>query len=265
MAVAPDSWKGFAPTGYRLDWRVLSEMPLIEEGDGTATISTTVGAILQEALPHLFVPFTPDGELGVAPPRQSCEVKRGLMSLDITTPTRTIKLRTLGNATSFAVDLVNTIISIVERSGDKPLHAMFFYYDRDHVIDDPHESFSFFVVNDDRIVLDRVSFSQHHGSGFDPAVFTPITKIENRVWANEPEVQRATVRWWYRRFYEETDAGRFTQLREDIDLYYYIPEWKHRELVAARLNEIARTTTRLQTLLVVLLVAVAIAVLALRR
>jgi len=265
VAASDDTWKGFDPTGYEINWKVLSEAPLTEIGEGNSRIQTTAGTILREALPHLFTPLNDDGSIGVAPPCQTCEVDEGAGWLTIKTPSRAIRLNTLGNGSGFAADLVATIIRIDQAPDHKSFHPIFFYYDRDHVVDDVHESFSFFVVNDDRVVLDRVTFSRHSGSGFDANMFTPAYGIEHQTWRSEPNVQHARVRWWYRRFYEQTDAGQLTVLREDVDLYHYVPEWRQRQLMAVGIEQIARHTAQLQRLVIYALIALALIVILLWR
>jgi hypothetical protein len=64
------------------------------------------------------------------------------------------------------------------------------------------------------------TFNRYCGSGFDPQVFEPFYAVKNQIWHSEPYVEEAKLRWWYRRFYQETDAGRLTTLREDVDLYH---------------------------------------------
>ena len=134
-----------------------------------------------------------------------------------------------------------------------------------HLQQDRRAALSVFVVNDDRFVLDRVTFSKHSGNGFDPGMFKPFYGVEHQIWASEPDVQQAKVRWWYRRFYEETDAGRLTLLREDVDLYHYVPEWKQRQLMAASIQEIARNTAQLQKLVIYALIALGLIVILLWR
>ena len=143
MAASDEGWRGFDPTGYEINWKVLSKAPLTEIGDGSSRIQTTADAVLREVLPHVFTPLNDDGSLGVAPPRQSCQVKEGIAGgLAITTPNRTIKLDTLGNESSFAADLVAAVIKIDQLADQEGFHPIFFYYDHDHVVDDVHESFS---------------------------------------------------------------------------------------------------------------------------
>jgi hypothetical protein len=265
VAAAEHTWRGFDPTGYEIQWKLLSEAPLTEMCDGSNRVQTTAGAILREALPHLFTPLNDDLSVGVTPPRRTCEVEEGTGWLTIKAPSRVIKLDTLGNGSGFAADLVATVIKVDQLPEHQSFHPIFFYYDRDRVVDDVHESFSFFVVNDDRFVLDRVTFSRHSGNGFDPGMFKPFYEVEHQIWASEPHVEQAKVRWWYRRFYEETDAGRLTLLHDDIDLYHYVPEWKQRQVMAASIEQIARSTAQLQKLVIYALIALALIVILLWR
>lgn len=260
MVEGQKTWGGFDPTGYEIDWKLLFQASLTEIGDGTNRVQTTAGAVLREALPHLFTPLNDEGSVGVTPPRQASEVEEGTGWLTIKIPNRVIKLDTLGNGSGFAADLVATVIKVDRLTEQQSFHPIFFYYDRDHVVDDVHESFSFFVVNDDRFVLDRVTFSRHSGNGFDPGMFKPFYAVEHQIWESEPDVQQAKVRWWYRRFYEETPAGRLTLLREDVDLYHYVPEWKQRQLMSASIQQIARSTAQLQKLVIYALIALGLIV-----
>lgn len=254
-AAADNDWTGFEPTGYEINWKLLSDAPLVELRDGSERVPTTAGAILREALPHLFTPINEDGTVGTTPARQKSQVDEGIAGgVTIKTPDRTIRLDTLGNGSSFVADIVATLIRIDQASEHRSFHPIFFYYDRDHVVDDVHDSFSFFVVNDDRFVLDRVTFSRHSGSGFDRRVFDPFYTVKNQIWRSEPYVEDAKVRWWYRRFYEETDAGKLTTLRDDVDLFHYVPDWKQRAAIAMAIGQIAATTKQVQRLLVYLLV-----------
>ena len=256
MAESVADWTEFEPTGYEINWKVLSDAPLSEIREGSSHIQTTVRAVLHEALPHLFTPLNDDGSVGITPPRQACTVQEEVTGrVIIRTPSRKITLDTLGNGTSFAADVVATVIRIDQLPERQAFHPIFFYYDRDHVVDDVHESFSFFVVNDDRIVLDRVTFNRHSGSGFDARIFKPSYTVENQIWQSEPFVEAAKVRWWYRRFYEETDAGRLTLLREDVDLYHYVPEVRLQQLMAASIEKVASRTAQVQKLLVFVLIA----------
>jgi hypothetical protein len=80
--------------------------------------------------------------------------------------------------------------------------------------DDPHENYAFFVVFNDKIVRERVAFSDHHGSGFDPDVFI-TDDHSNAIWRNDHAWTEARVRLCYKRFYGETQTGQLMLLRDD--------------------------------------------------
>jgi hypothetical protein len=244
-----DVWEGFEPTGYELNFRVLKDFALFEIAGENRNVPTDVGALLREVLPHWFY----DGE---RPPRLRCRVESFAGVMTIETPQRTIQLNTLGNSSSFPAELLEVLLRIDDgSSSDGPFHPIFFYYDKDRVTDDDHDSFGFFVVNGDRIVLDRVTFSRHSNSGFNPNVFSQPFQTSRSVWRNEPFVEAAKVRWWYRKFYKETPAGELTTLREDVSLYHYVPEWKQHEQFALSSRNIERHLVATQRLLFFVLVA----------
>lgn len=266
MAEAQRTWRGFDPTGYTIDWNLLLKAPLIEMGLGSNQVQTTAGNILREAMPHFFTPLNPDRSLGIAPSPQICEVEQHPGRLNIKTPERVIRLNTLGNDTRFTADLVATIITVDRLHDHKSINPIFFYYDRDYVVDDVvHESFDFFVVNDGRFALDTVTFFRDRESGFDPNVFEPHFARDRQIWDSEPGVLQAQVRWWYRRFYEETEAGRLTLLRDDANLYHYVPESKQRQSMAENIELIARRTARIQSLFIYALIALGLIVVLLWR
>jgi hypothetical protein len=95
-----------------------------------------------------------------------------------------------------------------------PLGAAFFYYDRDWVRDFPQEIQRFFVVSEDKIVEEELLFSDSPGSGFDPSIFEA---------ADDDPWKVAWVRWWYRKFYTETQMGQLMALRPDKPELYYCP------------------------------------------
>jgi hypothetical protein len=260
--MAEMDWSRFAPVGYDIDWSVLTPSPLTEIRDG-AEVLITAGDVLREALPHLFTPLNPDGTFGNTPARQICDVEDSSVGNPvIKTPSRTIQLKTLGNNSSFTVDVVTTLIRIAQlATPEEGFHPIFFYYDDDIVVDDPHEGFRFFVVNGDRIVLDHIMFNRHSSSGFNSKVFNPFYSVTNQVWRSEPSVQSAKMRGWYRRFYEETYAGRLTTLRDDVDLYYYVPDWKQREVMTQNITQLAKHTARMERLLIFVLVGISLVVL----
>jgi hypothetical protein len=240
-------WTEFSPTGYRLDWTALNSAPLVEIGTEQSHIDTTVGAVLRELLPHRYLIDSGSSSSGL-PPRQPCRFEPNRYGgIAIETPLRSFVLH---STQTFFEDVVKVIVQVDRILGEESLDPTFYYYDHDDVTDDDVESFSFFVVNGGRIVLDRVSVFRHHHNGFDPAIFKSIEDISDEVWSSEAAVQSAVVRQWYRRFYQETDAGRLTTFREDVPLYHFVPEWKQLAQVADCTRTIAESTVKIQRLLV---------------
>lgn len=108
------------------------------------------------------------------------------------------------------------------------------------VRDDLHFIYTFVVVDGDRIVRDSVSFAGTAENGFDASVFEHGFRdvFQNRV-ANSA-ILRARVRWWYRKFYEETDAGRLMTLRDDVQPFHFLPQWRVEAESSLELKRIAR-------------------------
>ena len=152
--------------------------------------------------------------------------KNSFGGTSITGPNSTVQLETTLSGTSFACDLLSTALDLSSRGVDHPL---FFYYDNDRVIDDPHESYSFFVGDGaGTIVSERITLFRSSSNGFVPRALKEMDSDAPPIWGAEDSIRQARIRWWYRKFYEETEAGRLTTLRDDVDLYHFVPEWKLR-------------------------------------
>jgi hypothetical protein len=225
MSKLPDDPQPFQPTGYQIDWKRVMSAPVQEITEGRSRRDTTVGEILKEILPHRFVPI----KEGALPERQPCSVHDhfgGGMTLK--TPTRSIHLDTLGDGNAASAQFIETLIELDCAVGDDVLRPTFFFYDSDDVRGDVHDSFSFFVVNNGRIVSERVTFSRYRGNGFTADFFKECYDDSGGIWRSDRFVLAAQVRWWYRKFYEETEAGQLTTLRDDASLYHHVPEWRQR-------------------------------------
>jgi hypothetical protein len=92
---------------------------------------------------------------------------------------------------SFSQQLLMTILKL-RSEGIEPFHSEWYFFDHDSVRDDPHESYAFFVVFNDKIVRKRVAFSDHHGSGFDSDVFI-TDDHSNAIWRNDHAWTEALV------------------------------------------------------------------------
>ncbi len=114
---------------------------------------------------------------------------------------------------SFSRDMLMTILKL-RSEGIEPFHSEWYFFDHDSCRDGPHESYAFFVVFGDKIVRERVAFSDYHSSGFDPDVFKS-NDHSNETWCNDFAWTQARVRLCYKRFYSETQIGQLMLLRDD--------------------------------------------------
>ena|SRR5262250_436768 len=109
---------------------------------------------------------------------------------DIKTDAGELKLK----CPSFTRQLLCELLRLRQQNTN-PFSAHWFYYDRDSGMHDPHESYSFFVVDTDKgeIVRETVSFSDYNGSGFDPDVFQ-TGDVSDPNWQNDEAPRRYTLR-----------------------------------------------------------------------
>jgi hypothetical protein len=241
--MANTAWEGaFKPTGYTLNWKVLWALPVgVVSGPGEVSRST-VGAVIEELLPERLT--NPDAAKRI----QIASAKTGFPPGRVfITPEKTIQLESYMAGTGFAVQVLNAVVDLSREGIQDPL---FFFYDQDHVTDDPHfTSYRFFVVGDNRIVSERHSFSRTSDNGFNVEVFKDAFVDEAGIWAAQSSILEAQVRWWYRRFYEETEAGRLTILRDDVPLYHFVPSWKIEAELALQVSCLAiELKTELKTI-----------------
>jgi hypothetical protein len=95
----------------------------------------------------------------------------------------------------------------------------------------------FFVVHYDiappysgRIICDRAVFEDSAHSGFDPTVFSPHVY--------DDPFDEARDKFWYRKFYTETQMGQLMVLRKDEPTLYGYERKTGTELVVARLKKV---------------------------
>jgi hypothetical protein len=111
----------------------------------------------------------------------------------------------------------------LRQDGINAFAATWFWYDTSSCMDEPHDAYDFFIVYDNKIVRERVSFSKFYESGFDPSIFTAADGSEP-TWSDEKEWEEARVRFWYRKFYQETERGQLMVLRPDEPKLHHFPE-----------------------------------------
>ncbi len=203
-------WDGFRFTAYSLVIEKVWSLPLTRKraADGEAEeIRTTVGDIYKS----------------LANCHTEIELLEG-QGIIITTETEKLFVAGL----SFHRDVLTTLIEL-RSDGVDPFTADWFWYDRDSVRDEPQRSYSFFVVHNDRIVREEVSFSDYDSYnyarfGFDPSIFL-ARDTSDSIWSNDTAWEDARIRFWYRKFYTETRRGQLMVLRDDepalYDAQYY--------------------------------------------
>ncbi len=234
--MAKQPWRNpFAPTGYEVDWQKLCAQPVAVGTSKADAHLTTAGEVLDRLLPD-----------GLTNPNAAKRIKvtspdAGL-GKTLSTPETTIQLETVFSGTSFGAEVFCTVLDLLSEGVGRPI---FFFYDEDHVTDDLHFQYSFFVADGNRIVRDRVSFHATADNGFTSEIFTDGFRSDQPIWAADRAILRAQVRWWYRKFYDETEAGRLTTLRDDVELYHFVPSWK---VEGELLQEAKRIAVELKTM-----------------
>ena len=195
-------WEGFRFAAYSLDSKKVCDLPLSRKSlkDGkTEQIPTTVGDAHASIVERHFE-VNPDSVLGV-------QVTADNERLEFGGP-------------SFNCQILREVLQL-RKDGVNPFSARWFWYDSDSCTEDPIEHYAFFVVHDDKIVCEQVTFSDHHENGFDPDIFKTDEETDF-IWSNDLNWSEAWTRYWYRKFYNETRTGQLMVLRPDEPpLYHY--------------------------------------------
>ncbi len=196
-------WEGFEPIGYFLGDRAtkirlkcVTDAELSPEG-------------LQMSLGELFRELS-GCQFGIA------ESDHSIFGFTISVEERRISV----SGPSFNVHLARVILELVNE-GKSHLQTKWFCYSKASCLADPHERYDFFVTVGEDIVRESVTFSDYHGSGFDPAVFEDF-KGSERLWSDDEAWLSANEASLYRRFYSTTRTGRLMLLRPDRPTLYYI-------------------------------------------
>ena len=202
-------WDGFRPTAYSLD----SQVPELQitRGPGGSTWAPARTELPAESATTL-------GEVFM----QLREEELQEISLLLVLTVKTASEEHTFSGPSFNLSLLAALLRL-QKVGVHGFDASWLYYDSNSLRDDPHDSYVFFVVSGDKIVEERVAFSDYHENGFNPSVFTS----DNRppaIWIYDSERKEALTRYWYRRFYMETRTGQLMVLRLDEPVLYFYPE-----------------------------------------
>jgi hypothetical protein len=231
-------WKGFGPTAYHLDTEKIWGLPIrirtreAQPADAArsprdmAEFTEFFGALFDETGARKA---TTSAATAPAPEEESTvgqvitklrvaklvDVQRSMDVLIISLTSEEIVCHGL----SFNLSLLETWLKL-HKVGVNALHAQFFYYDSSGKFG---KSYSFFVVCDDKIVDERITF--HDGDGFAPSLLKTWDCEDRRFRDNL--MQEAWERLWYRKFYTETRTGQLMVLRQDYPALYFSPEGRH--------------------------------------
>jgi hypothetical protein len=226
-------WAGFTPTAYTLNGKLVWGLSVIRYTPGQGVKNGTEMTI-GEAITDLR-------------DRSDVVIDQSFGMLNVKTSAGEFGFA----GPSFNVDLLSLLLSF-HKEGLEPFSSRWFWYDSDSVTDDPHESYSFFVVSGDRIVRERVALSDYHGNGFNPDVFV-APDHSKRIWFRDPDWEEAWTRLWYRKFYRETRTGQLMVLRPDEPALHYLPEARWQEPVG--FYGLGQQLSRIHRLLIFLLIA----------
>ena len=226
-------WEGFQPVSYWLDDKVL-QLPLtMKEGDA-AHAPTTVGDVWKKLAATQLTEKSLANDF-----RMYAEVE--------TTDGLTLLLK----GPDFSLRILEMMLKF-RAEGVNPFDVWFFYYDKDSCHKDPDECYSFFAVHKNKIIRERLNFFDHHDSGFDPSVFVQ-SDHSDRTWGDEWDWEEAQARFWYRKFYSETDTGKLMTLRPDAPALFFHEDRTGSDIMGA-LGVIARSLNTVRLLLWVLVI-----------
>ena len=196
--------EGFQPVGYLFDREKVLGLQFTKDnpnaGERDKTVPTTIGDLMAETAAW-----------------QIRAVETGPDTTTISTATRTMVVR----SALFNCELLKTLLDLRSEGAD-PFRTTWYWYDRGTSLNGARHVHSFFVVQDGRIVRDRVTFVESASNGFDSTVFDE--REVRAVWSTDDPTDEAWTRFWYRKFYRETQAGQLMTLRPDAPTLHHYPE-----------------------------------------
>jgi hypothetical protein len=230
-------WEGFRAVAHRLDIQKVCRLGLLKVEHTPEGQEKTTPFELGDALRSVF-------NLKIH------EVEAWLGPIKVTTDAGEFQFE----GPRFSRDVLEALLDL-RKDGVNGFEALWFWYDHDWVTDMPQDSYSFFVVHNDKIVRERVVFSDGRESGFDPSVFK-AGDDSPPIWRHHPDWEEARTRFWYRKFYKETKTGQLMVLREDEPELFYYPEARSRSDVGWDL--LNQQLTRISSVLWVMVILIAI-------
>jgi hypothetical protein len=220
IAQPTKEWEGFRFVPYWLDEKKILDMLVIEQrrvNGKVEQIPSTVGSIYKSLAEH----ETDSEKLSLWGPSFNCQILGAMLNL--------------------------------RKKGVDPFRTQWFWYDINRCIEEPHEIYIFFVVYDDKIVWERVEFSDYTQSGFDPSIFDARDDREP-IYSIQAAMEKAEIRFWYRKFYLETRTGQIMVLRHDHPRLYDYETQRRGPDSSSLLEHAVGLLTKIHTLLWVLIV-----------
>jgi hypothetical protein len=194
-------WEGFRFVGYSLSERILEiQLKCVTDGKLPSDAQQVTLRELIEQLKERHFQVSQDAIMGFT-------ISLDDKSISVSGP-------------SFNVDLAHIILKL-STEGKSHFGIRFFYYSKASCLTDPHERYEFFLTEGEEIIRESVTFSDYHGSGFDPAVFESFEDLES-LWSDEDNWRRASDALLYRKFYSTTRTGQLMVLRPDKPQLHYI-------------------------------------------
>lgn len=194
-------WDGFRFATYYLDAKKVLALQLTQKRETNGKeeeIATTVEVILERLSDRKLEPTSLD----------YCFDDRFRVRLKFATDVEELDI----GGPSFNLDILKALLEL-RNAGVNPFDAEWFWYEAASCMEDPHEIYTFFVVANDSIILERVSFSDFHESGFDPTVFQ--LDDSKPLWSTHRAMAEARNLYWYRKFCAETRIGQIMCLQSD--------------------------------------------------
>jgi hypothetical protein len=226
-------WSGFKPVGYWLGSNALA-LPLTQKSeDGKTDITTTVGSVYEHLKDRqIESSFLPGHGL-----KKELSTSNGVkVSVD---------------GPDFSRTILDTMLRLRAENID-PFMTYWYFYDHGYALQDVQEDYSFFLVYGGNIVREQVTFFDDHYSGFEPSALEHDDRSKE-FHSHVEAVEEATAKYWYRRFYTETQAGQMMVLRSDHPKLFYYEDLQKPDVMGA-LETIARSLERVRTLLWVLVI-----------
>ena len=169
------------------------------------------------------------------------------MPFEVTTETKKLSFRGL----SFPLEILQKVLSL-RNQGVNPFAASLLWYDHDSWMEGPNETWSFFVVHDDKIVRECV-IQRPPRQRLRPFRFYGCDDSVPR-WCNDEASEEARARFWYRKFYSESREGQLMVLRGDEKKLYDVPSTKGPDVAAENSVKVVSLLNKIHVVLWLLVV-----------